>query len=160
MSEKIAFAQACQRRDESIAEICDRFGISQKTGYKLWSRFRKEGIAGLEEQSRARITHPYRISAEVAERIISLRRKYPHYGAQIIHDLLVRIEPHRHWPAASSMVSSSNAKVSSNLERKDTLSASHRSRPEEPERTSLTSSGQLTSRESFVSDHEVHTAIH
>lgn len=103
MSEKIAFAQACQRRDESIAEICDRFGISQKTGYKLWSRFRKEGIAGLEEQSRARITHPYRISAEVAERIISLRRKYPHYGAQIIHDLLVRIEPHRHWPAASSI---------------------------------------------------------
>lgn len=103
MSEKFAFIQACLDREQPIASICDRFGISQKTGYKLLSRFRKEGMAGLEEKSRARLSHPYRISAEVAERIIAIRRKYPHYGAEMIHDLLVRTEPERHWPAASSI---------------------------------------------------------
>ena len=103
MSEKIAFIQACLDRDHSIASVCDRFGISQKTGYKLLNRFRNEGLAGLEEKSRARISHPYSISAEVADQIVAIRRKYPHYGSQMIHDLLVRTEPERHWPAASSI---------------------------------------------------------
>jgi len=103
MSEKFAFVQACLDRDESIASICSRFGISEKTGYKLLNRFRKEGLKGLDERSRARLTHPCRITAETSARIITLRRKYPHYGAQMIHDILVRTEPQHRWPAASSI---------------------------------------------------------
>ncbi len=81
MSERFAFIQACLDRDESIASICNRFGISEKTGYKLLKRFREKGVVGLENRSRARLTHPYRISAEVAQAVIALRRKHPHYGA-------------------------------------------------------------------------------
>jgi len=103
MSEKFSFVEACRTREESIASICDRFGISEKTGFKILKRYKEEGLKGLEERSRARHTHPYRISAEVAERVIALRRKYPHYGAEMIHDLLIQSEPDRHWPAASSI---------------------------------------------------------
>lgn len=103
MSERFAFIQACLDRNESIASICDRFGISQKTGFKLLKRFKENGVAGLENQSRARLTHPYKISADVAETVIRLRRKHPRYGAQMIHDLLVQRDSTRHWPAASSI---------------------------------------------------------
>ncbi len=103
MSERFAFIQACLDRRESIASICDRFGISQKTGFKLLKRFKEGGVAGLENRSRARLTHPYRISAKVADSVIAIRRRHPHYGAQMIHDMLVQRDPDSHWPAASSI---------------------------------------------------------
>lgn len=103
MSERLAFVQACLDRTEPIVEICDRFGISEKTGHKLLRRFKEEGFDGLADRSRARLTHPYRITPEVAGRIIALRRKYPLYGPQTIRDLLMQREPEIHWPAASSI---------------------------------------------------------
>lgn len=103
MSERIAFVQACLDRSESISEICDRFGISEKTGHKLLRRFKEEGFDGLHDRPRARLTHPYRITPEVAGRIIALRRKYPLYGPQTIRDLLMQREPETRWPAASSI---------------------------------------------------------
>jgi transposase InsO family protein len=103
MSERIAFVQACLDRTERISDICDRFGISEKTGHKLLRRFKEEGFDGLADRSRARLTHPYRITPEVAGRIIALRRKYPLYGPQTIRDLLMQREPETRWPAASSI---------------------------------------------------------
>lgn len=103
MSERIAFIQACLDRTESIVAICERFGISEKTGHKLLRRFREEGFEGLSNRSRARLTHPHRITPEVAECVIALRRKHPLYGPQTIRDLLAQREPDTHWPAASSI---------------------------------------------------------
>lgn len=39
MSERLAFIRACLDRSERIFEICDRFGISEKTGQKWQSSF-------------------------------------------------------------------------------------------------------------------------
>lgn len=103
MSERLAFIKACLDRTERIIEICDRFGISEKTGQKWLKRFRERDILGLEDQSRARLTHPHRITSEVAGRIIALRRKYPLYGPAMLHDWLRLHEPGEHWPAASSI---------------------------------------------------------
>jgi len=103
MSERFAFVQACLDRSEPIVRICDRFGISEKIGYKLLKRFREEGMEGLSDRSRARLTHPYRITAEVAAEIIALRRKYKDYGPETIRHILLQREPERHWPAASSI---------------------------------------------------------
>ena len=103
MLEKLAFIGACLDRTERIAEICDRFGISEKTGQKWLKRFREIGPQGLEDRSRARLTHPHRITEEVAERVIALRRKYPLYGPAMLRDWLLQHEPDVHWPAASSI---------------------------------------------------------
>jgi putative transposase len=103
MSERFAFVQACLDRKKSIAQICTEFGISQKTGYKQLKRFREGGIEALHDRSHAALVHPHRITPEVKEHVIALRRKYPLYGAQALHDILVRTEPGRHWPAASSI---------------------------------------------------------
>lgn len=103
MSERLAFVQACLDRSEAIVRICDRFGISEKTGYKLLKRFRDEGLEGLSDRSRARLTHPYRITAQVASEIVAIRKKYPLYGPQTIRDILRQRNAARHWPAASSI---------------------------------------------------------
>lgn len=103
MSERLAFIKACLDRDERIVEICDRFGISEKTGQKWLKRFREEGSSGLADRSRARLLQPHRITPEVTERIITLRRKYPLYGPAMLRDWLRIHEPEVHWPAASSI---------------------------------------------------------
>src|SRR5688500_112200 len=38
MTERLAFISACLNRAEAIADICDQFGISEKTGYKFLKR--------------------------------------------------------------------------------------------------------------------------
>lgn len=103
MTERFSFVQACLDRAETIADICERFGISEKTGYKFLKRFRERGPDGLEYESRARLTHPHRITPEVVARIIELKRKYPHYGPGILRDRLVQQEPRQRWPATSSI---------------------------------------------------------
>ncbi len=103
MSERFEFVRACLDRSQPIARICDRFGISEKTGYKLLKRFREEGAEGLHDRSRARLTHPYRITPEVAAEVVAIRKKHPLYGPQTIRDILRHREPEQHWPAASSI---------------------------------------------------------
>lgn len=103
VSQRKLFVRACTDRTRHIADICREFGISEKTGYKILKRYRDFGEAGLEDRSHAVLEHPFRISEEVKERIIALKREFPHYGPPIIHDRLVQHDPLKHWPAASSI---------------------------------------------------------
>ena len=96
MSERKGFVRACADRRRTIADICAEFGISEKTGYKVLKRFREFGEAGLEDRSHAVLEHPFRISEEVEQRILALKRAYPEYGPQLIHDRLVQHEPLKH----------------------------------------------------------------
>lgn len=82
MSERLEFVKACLDRSERIVVICNRFGISEKTGQKWLKRFRDQGTSGLGDRSHARLTQSHRMSEEVAERIVALRKKYPLYGAE------------------------------------------------------------------------------
>jgi putative transposase len=103
MSERLAFIRECLDRRQRVVEICDRFGISEKTGQKWLKRFREEGEPGLSDRTRARHTQSHSMSEEVRERIISLRLKHPLYGAAKLRDWLLFHEPEQHWPAASSI---------------------------------------------------------
>lgn len=96
MSERFAFIQACLDRKKRIVDICREFGISEKTGHKQLKRFREGGIEALNDRSHAGLTHPHRITSEVREHVIALRRKYPLYGAQTLYDLLIQNEPGKH----------------------------------------------------------------
>ena len=61
VSERKLFVRACTDRHRRIADICSEFGISEKTGYKILSRYRQFGEAGLEDRSHAVLEHPFRI---------------------------------------------------------------------------------------------------
>ena len=57
MDERMQFV-ARRLAGEPMAELCREFGISRKTGYKIFDRYQECGIHGLTDRSRARIVTP------------------------------------------------------------------------------------------------------
>ena len=64
----------------TMAELCARYGISRKTGYKWLARFDDGGRQGLEDRRRAPHCCPHRIAADVAAVICAARRQHPSWG--------------------------------------------------------------------------------
>jgi transposase-like protein len=46
------FVLALKNKSESFASVCGRFGISRKSGYKWWQRYRAGGLKALGNASR------------------------------------------------------------------------------------------------------------
>ena len=141
MSERKAFIRACTDRRRTIAQICIEFGISEKTGYKVLRRFRKEHDELLEDRSHAVLHHPFRIPGEVKEKILSLKLAHPQYGPQTIHDWLIQNEPGQRWPAASSI---------GEILKRNGLVNQHRKRDRNAERAHLNSSLTKASEPNLV----------
>ena len=60
MDEKILFIADHLREPGSFSQLCERYGISRKTGYKWVERYQTEGLEGLEERSRRPHVRPER----------------------------------------------------------------------------------------------------
>jgi len=87
----------------SISELCDRYGIARKTGYKWIARYKAEGKAGCRDQKRAPRRHPNATPAKLEARIVRLRRKHPNWGPVKLHACLVRDDPKVPWPCPSTI---------------------------------------------------------
>lgn len=103
VSERRKFVEGHRSGRLRMTELCARFGISRKTGYKLIKRFEAEGLAGLWDRSRAPRSSPNRTAPEVEGRIIELRKEYPTWGSKKILELLQQHEPTKPWPARSTI---------------------------------------------------------
>jgi transposase InsO family protein len=101
--EKMRFIVAWRANEESMAELCRRFGISRKTGYKIISRWREEQEGALAERSRAPRSCPWATPPEVCEEILALRRERPTWGPKKLLARLQRDQPERCWPALSTV---------------------------------------------------------
>ena len=64
----------------TMLDLCARYGISRKTGYKWLARFAEAGRQGLQERSRAPHTCPHRIAEAVATLLCAARRQHPSWG--------------------------------------------------------------------------------
>jgi transposase len=51
MDERLQFV-ARRLAGEAMAELCREFGISRKTGYKIFERYQRCGVQGLTDRSR------------------------------------------------------------------------------------------------------------
>src|SRR4026209_1068620 len=60
----------------SVTEVWERYGISRPTAYKWVDRYRSDGDRGLADRSRVPHQCPHLISAAMAARIVTARRKY------------------------------------------------------------------------------------
>ena len=103
MDERNSFIDAWQKQAQTIAELCRQFGISRKTGYKWLDRYDQGGRAALEDRSRAPVKRPHAISPATADSIVALRQKHPLWGARKIRAVLQCEQPHKSWPAASTI---------------------------------------------------------
>jgi putative transposase len=103
MDEKLRFIGALLAQEENMTEVCERFGISRKTGYKLRRRYQAEGVAGLVERSRAPQVVPWAISQAQAEAIMGVRREHPSWGPRKLRARLQQRAPEQGWPAPSTI---------------------------------------------------------
>lgn len=87
-----------------MTELCERFGITPKTGYKWLKRYDEEGPEGLEDRSRAPKTPDKRMDPEVEQMLLELKRKrFPSWGARKVLRYLERRHPELPWPVISSV---------------------------------------------------------
>jgi putative transposase len=80
MDERVHFISLVNESDETFTELCARFGISRKTGYKWVERYELRGAEGLSERRPIALTSPHRTTADVLNRIIELRKEHPKWG--------------------------------------------------------------------------------
>jgi transposase InsO family protein len=75
---------------EGMSEVCREFGISRKTGYKIFRRYKDEGLEALCDRSRRPVHYANQLPAQIERRIVETKRDKPHWGARKIRELLVR----------------------------------------------------------------------
>jgi hypothetical protein len=85
-----------------MTELCTRYGISRKTGYKWLARFDEAGQQGLWDRSRAPHHCPHRISDEIAALICAARCQHPSRGLATLLDWLGPRHPDLELPAVST----------------------------------------------------------
>src|SRR5215813_5123580 len=103
MEERFRWIEDWKKQQWSIAELCRRYGVSRKTGYKWLERYQGEGLDGLRDHSRAPLSHPQAVLADVEDAIIRARSAHPTWGPEKLRAWLVRQEPEIHWPAPSTI---------------------------------------------------------
>src|SRR5437773_9691746 len=103
MNERVKFIARYLQKDEPFIVLCERAGISRKTGYKWVERYEGGGVAALVERSRAPLSHPHAVPAAVIESIVATRRRHPRWGPRKLLAILRRQDPTRAWPVASTV---------------------------------------------------------
>jgi transposase InsO family protein len=91
------------RDGEPMAELCREFGISRKTGYKFWERYKEAGATGLLDESRAPDVIPHRTKPEVCQALVAARKAHPTWGGRKLKAWLNDKEPGIQWPVASTI---------------------------------------------------------
>jgi transposase-like protein len=75
MSLREEFVQLALQAGVNRRELCRRFGIAPKTGYKWLMRYARAGASGLEDRSKRPLRSPARTAAEVEQAVIRLRHE-------------------------------------------------------------------------------------
>ncbi len=75
---------------EGMSEVCRSFGISRKTGYKIFKRYKEQGVEALCDRSRRPVRYANQLPEPIEQMIVRLKKEKPHWGARKIRELLVR----------------------------------------------------------------------
>jgi len=103
MEERIRFVLEAQLDLWTINELCQRYGISRKTGYKWLKRFETGGLKAMHELSRAPKHRPGSVAKEVVEAIIAKKKRHRNWGPKKIAFILGRECAELKVPAPSTI---------------------------------------------------------
>src|SRR5690606_2037874 len=96
------FVRLASVEGANFSTLCRQFEISRKTGYKWLARFREEGEAGLQDQSRRPRQVRCPTPAEVERRILEIRDAHPAWGGRKVRRRLQNLKV-QEVPAASTI---------------------------------------------------------
>ncbi len=103
VDERSRFIDAHRAGGFTMTELCARFGISRRIGYKWLARYDAEGRAGLHNRSRAPHRCPHRIDDATAALLCAARRKHRDWGPEKLLDWLRPVTPE--WTGRRSVPS-------------------------------------------------------
>ena len=88
---------------EKMAPLCREFGISRKTGYKIFHRYKDCGLEGLTDRSRRPYRQANQLPMQIERLIVRLKKEKPAWGAPKIRERLRRKYPNVRTPAISTV---------------------------------------------------------
>lgn len=80
MDERLKFA-ARLLDGERMTTVCKEFGISRKTGYKIFKRYKDVGLDGLKDRNRRPQRQANRMPFQIERTTLQLKRDHPSWGA-------------------------------------------------------------------------------
>jgi putative transposase len=133
MDERLRFV-ARLLEGEKMAPLCAEFGISRKTGYKIFDRYKDCGVAAFSDRSRRPYRQANRLPPQLEAVIVRLKREYPGWGAPKIREKLRRQSTAPHLPAISTVhaVLDRHGLVKRRRRRRPGATGTALSRPAEP----------------------------
>jgi putative transposase len=102
MDERLKFV-ARLLEGEKMSSLCREFGISRKTGHKIYNRYKECGLEGLNDRSRRPYRHANQLPYQVERAILGIKKEYPSWGAPKIREKLLRLFPDIQHPATSTV---------------------------------------------------------
>ena len=102
MDVRLRFVQDVHRPGWSIAEVCRRYEVSRKTGYKWLARYEKAGPAGLVDRSHRPYSCPYATPGPIVQQILALQRRF-RWGARKVRWLLAKRVPSELVPTVATI---------------------------------------------------------
>jgi len=103
MEVKYEFVLRAFKSNDNFTAICQKYGISTKTGYKWLKRFEAEGKAGLEDRPPIAKIVRNKTETEIQSRLLRLKRKYLAWGAKKIQTIYRRKYPNEYVPCRSTI---------------------------------------------------------
>jgi putative transposase len=103
MEERAKFVLEAMEGWTSMTELCARYGISRRVGYKWLRRYEDRGLSGLVDRSRAPRRQAAATPPGIVNEIIELRSKHPTWGPRKLRAWLDREKGETSWPACSTI---------------------------------------------------------
>ncbi len=88
MSLRQEFLELMKKESVNVSELCRRYQISRKTGYKWRRRFDLDGMLGLADRSRRPHHIVFQVPPCTEDEVIRLRKDHPAWGARKIRKKL------------------------------------------------------------------------
>ncbi len=100
---RLQFVKLALQAQQSVSQLCRRFGMSRKSGYKWLARFEREGPRGLRDRTCRPRRSPRRTAPEWLSRIRRLRRRYRSWGSRKLAARLRREYPGQAVPGVRTI---------------------------------------------------------
>lgn len=102
MDERVQFISDYRRQLFTMTELCERYGVSRKTGYALIERYERDGVAGLVPRASRPHHSPHATASAIVDAIVAMRKQHPTWGGKKILAKLRDRQPRWALPAVST----------------------------------------------------------
>ena len=102
VEERMTFV-ARRIKGERMSHLCEEYGISRKTGHKIWNRYKDFGLEALTDRARRPYRYANQLPLQIEQYILRIKQEKPNWGAPKIREILLRRFPEVKPPAKSTV---------------------------------------------------------